>query len=408
MDPICGSDFLRIVDQYKHLGSMLDANMCHNPDVEIRVRRAMVAYAPIAFKVFGAKEICRRVRLRLFFALVVSRLTYNVHVWGVMSVQHYKRLNACYMRGLRMIASKCRYSRASAMKASDHDVRVELGATSLQCLLIRRRLLLLGQVIQFGNSQLHALLSTSKRDGSKIPWVQAIISDLRILFESRRSKLLDLGPPDANAHRWWCFIRDYSAEWKQLVKSLHITTMEFDVAGTSQSVLHSKTGDFACKMCDCQFTSSKALQAHERSKHSRFSNVSKYVGKSLRCCVCGQTFSTRPRLIAHLSDRRSRGRKVFTCNAVLTTGLVSPVCEHEFAEACLADKGLRKEARKRGLTQPCTVFHAKRIKIGATIASSALLATEDVPSNMLIWCNVHPKKRLRTKTSLDGVVAQWI
>ena len=154
---------------------MLDSDGGHAPDVEVRTQRAMASYAPLAKKVYGAVEISRRVRLRLLFALVVSRLIFNVHIWGEISRDHYKRLNAVYMRGLRMIAGKSRFSRESGQKATDADVRRELGAMSLSCLLLQRRLRLLGQIVKFGNPQLLSLLATVRRDGSKISWVRSVI-----------------------------------------------------------------------------------------------------------------------------------------------------------------------------------------------------------------------------------------
>ena len=167
IDPTCGSDSVRVVAVYKHLGSTLDSDGGHAPDVEFRVQRAMASYVPLARKVYGAPQLSRHVRLRLFFALVVSRLIYNMQTWGEMSRDHYKRVNATYMRGLRMIAGRSRFSRESGQQAADADVRRELGVVSLACLLLQRRLRLLSQVVRHANPQLLGLLTTVRRDGTK-------------------------------------------------------------------------------------------------------------------------------------------------------------------------------------------------------------------------------------------------
>ena len=69
---------------------------------------------------------------------------------------------------------------------------------SLQCLLVRRRLLCLSQIIRFGNRRLHALLAAKKNDGSRLPWAQQCLSDMLFLHTSCGGKLVELGPPDSN------------------------------------------------------------------------------------------------------------------------------------------------------------------------------------------------------------------
>ena len=143
-------------------------------------------------------------------------------------------------------------------------------------------------------------------------------------------------------------------------------------------------------------------------KHRTVSEVSRFVGQSLRCCVCCTKFSTRTRLVAHLTDNRCRGRRQFSCGEIIRSGLVGEVSEQEFSRAHLQDRELRKQARKRGLTQPRALFPAKRMKIGASISAVAMSCTDDIPSNRLNWHAVPPAKRLRRKTPLDEVATGWV
>ena len=84
-----------------------------------------------------------------------------------------------------------------------------------------------------------------------------------------------------------------------------------------------------------------------------------------------------------------------------------PVAEQEFSEACAADRELRTQVRKRGLTQPRCEVPAKRLRTGASISASAMACTDGAPSNMLDLRNVPPAKRLRVETSLDDVMSAW-
>ena len=414
IDPACGSSSVRVVATYKHLGSMLDSEGGHAPDVEVRTQRAMASYAPLAKKVYGAVEISRTVRLRLFFALVVSRLVYNVQTWGEISRDHYKRLNAVYMRGLRMIAGRSRFSRESGQEAKHEDVRRELGAMSLACLLLQRRPRLLGQIVRHGNPQLLSLLATVRRDGAKISWVRSIAANLQTVFEREPKKLAELGPPLLHPEKWWSFIRDFPRAWAQIVAWIRFSVMPCDQQVSSPSPNPDVySGKYSCSTCSlfC-FFSERALSSHIRRKHEKVSDVSRFVGKSRRCCVCSTLFSTRTWLIAHLSDKRSRGSRGFNCRQVVVgSGFVEPVDDHEYQDAHLQDRASRRTARKRGHSQPLSLFCVKRAKIGMSMADASRQCIDDddeVPPNMFNWFSLPPAKRLRHKTSSELVMSQWI
>ena len=67
------------------------------------------------------------------------------------------------------------------------------------------------------------------------------------------------------------------------------------------------------------------------------------------CCVCGVKFSTRHRLIAHLSDGRSRWGKP-PCRASL--GRFKPIVGGEVTRLDELDRQARRKARRTGRTQP--------------------------------------------------------
>ena len=147
-------------------------------------------------------------------------------------------------------------------------------------------------------------------------------------------------------------------------------------------------------------------------RHVKVADISRYVGMSRRCCVCVTLFSTRTRLIAHLSDKRLRGSRVYNCrHVVLSSGFIEPVKEDEYQDAHMLDRENRKTARKRGHSQPLSTFCVKRAKIGMTMAECMKRCTEnndEVPSNFLEWSTVPPNKRVRYKSSADFVMAQWV
>ena len=194
----------------------------------------MASYCPISQKVFGAVQIGRSVRIQLFFSLIVSRLVYCVHTWGEVCSSAYRRLNSVYMRGLRRICGACRYDAESARAYTDRQVRELLGVMSLQCLLARRRLLLLSQVVRHGGRQLLAMLAVRGNDGSRLQWTRQVIADMQLLRENCGGKLDDLGDPTVASEAWAEFIRKYPKEWALHVRSLRLFEMPADTK-TSQA-----------------------------------------------------------------------------------------------------------------------------------------------------------------------------
>ena len=136
-------------------------------------------------------------------------------------------------------------------------------------------------------------------------------------------------------------------------------------------------------------------------------------GASAVCPVCSMQFSSRTRLQAHITESRVRGSRLINCGCVIRAGLVEPAESVSLAKAVLSDREARREARKRGMTQPRSVVHAKRLRIGGSLALAASSAhaerqkrdPESIPANALDWLDIKPAKRLRAKTSVDQMVA---
>ena len=265
------------------------------PDLPGRTSSALSAYAPLAKKVFGVIRIQRAVRLQLFFALVVSRLTYNVQTWSNITTNMYKKLNSVYMRGLRRIAARSKFDKQSAHEGgSDHHVRLELNAMSLQCVIIHKRLLLVAAVLRHGPPHLLTMLAsyTDNADRAPLPWVRAVRNDLQRLWEFHRQKLEEIGPPDHAPQKWVDLMVNYPFQWKELVKSMRFTSMDMDSPkgpAPSELVLPSL---HTCDTCAAAFVTSKALDAHCRARHKQRSALTKYIGSCLVCPVCFMVFST--------------------------------------------------------------------------------------------------------------------
>ena len=407
-----GAPQLRIVKEYKYLGSWVADDGGVATDPSHRSASMLSAYAPLSFKVFGSHVLPVASRMNLFRSLCLSRLVYGVEVWLRISATAYATLNAAYHRGLRRIAGACMYG--GSEKVSNEAVRVKLGAPSLQCIIMKRRLLLFLTLARSDLHHIHCLLSCCVAGGAPSPWVQQVVADLRFVAAYHNGKLAELGDPVDNASAWLLFMLKFPGAYSALIKNIHVTTMPLDrrkdiVKLCSPGPLH-----LACSECSASFYTEKALLAHRRVKHEKHAKTAKYVGRCTLCPVCCTKFASRTRLVAHLAEQRARGQRGTTCGHVIRAGLVRLPSAEDFEHACESDRAKRAHARKRGKTQPLAEWPAKRLKTGGSLANAAEVARkkaiknglgDQLPTNILVWSELRPVKRLRTKVAPDDLLA---
>ena len=207
-DP-AGARSLRVVREYKHLGSMLCDDGGSNEDVHRRTRSAMTAYSPIAVRVFGNSELPRETRLALARSLIFSRLFLHVQVWSVVTAWALQQLNCMYMRVLRRIAGMMRFGKVGTL--SDLHVRTILNMPSIECYISKLRLTYLTSLLSAPTASLRALLAVHvpKGPGGRLPWVSLALSDMRALLKFYPGKLGELGEPTMHPERWASLICEF-------------------------------------------------------------------------------------------------------------------------------------------------------------------------------------------------------
>jgi len=309
---------LRVVSEYKHLGTVLSEDGSDNLDAVRRVQLSLAAYCPLASKVFGSFSVKICLKLKLADSLVFSRLFYNTHLYARLSKFMMAKLNSVYMRVLRKVLG--RPPRFQDRSLNDEQVRAALHMPSVSTLLRMRRLKYLASLVSSDTHMLHSLLACrgTCHDAPVMPWCALIADDLRIMAAQLHHKLGNLGDPLVNAKEWVSVMRDFPQEWKSLVECLHDPPS--DVANVDPRPACDLR--FVCSLCESNghraaFASNKALQSHARVKHGSRSFMKQFIGSDFRCAVCRNQFSTRLRAIAHLSEKRKRGNRTRLCNDVV-------------------------------------------------------------------------------------------
>jgi hypothetical protein len=308
--------------------------------------------------------------------------------------------------------AKTIFDRESAsLGGSDHHVRQQLDAISLQCLIVRKRLMLCSTLVQCDLPHVIAMLSAVSNDVDRtpVPWVARVREDLSRLYLFHASKLADLGDPLLCSPKWADFISQFPQQWRCFVKSSRMASMDLDVVvGLPPPVCVQACLLFKCSQCPVSCKDERALDSHCRAKHKSRCTVSRIIGLSSVCPVCFTDFGIRTRLLAHAGDKRNRGRRTSTCRDLFVANLVPPADPDEVAQAVLGDRSLGHDAWKRGRTNPLSPCPAKRQKVGIPLFAQQEFATScdvQLPANALHLHLFRSSKRLRSKSSIEDIVA---
>ena len=341
---------LHIVAAYKHLVTYITLDGTDIKDARHKACSAMCAYAPLATKIFGSSAIYMNLKLIFLESLVLSRLLFNAHI-RVPSVGFIRILNQVYMRVVRRISNKMRFDKTAI---TDRAVRALASQPSIDCLLMRKRLIYLPRVWQ--SVFLRAVLAVGA-PSDLLPWTKLILDDL-VFMSSHVPNLASFGRPSVEHSKWRALI--HSSEWPRLVNQICFVDSVADVR--TEMPMSCKT--FQCNMCPDDaplfFPTHRALKCHQRKAHGCRSSVKKYADADGVCICCGTVFSSRLRLVAHLTDRR----RPKCWEYVQLHG--KPLSDYRCEELDAADRAAQTEARRQGHTQPMSSAPA-RTKDGRAI-----------------------------------------
>ena len=204
---------------------------------------------------------------------------------------------------------------------------------------------------------------------------------LRDMYEVQKflsPKLDALGDPWTCSHRWLDFFRNWPNQWAQLLKKFSPVTTAAD--GAAGRALSQKRGgevciadSFRCPTCAAAFGTGKALAQHRRIRHGERMQARRFVGADCSCPVCGIKFASRTRVLAHLAEKRSRGKHGgVPCGSAITSGRWAPLPPALIDVLDSADRTERAAAWKRGWTQPHAEVHASRARGGRVVAPDHL------------------------------------
>ena len=191
---------LRLVSEYKHVGTWVSSAASLQRDISQKVAGATTGYLQAVSTVFSKKQYTRELRIRAMQALVESRLLANAGGWADVTLSQMARLESVRSLVLRKILET---------SVSDERIRKMAKVPPVFALVMARRLLLAARISRKAPPALFALL---QRDRS--PWKRQVLLDLSRLRDSMPEKLGTLPPPAAEPEAWERLWKAYPRSWK--------------------------------------------------------------------------------------------------------------------------------------------------------------------------------------------------
>ena len=286
-----------VVDSYKHLGVIVQANGGDLLDGQARFKSAMGAYTPLAMRIFASRVISPAIKFILMWSLVMSRLLFNAHV-RTPTARLIKLLNGVYMRPIRRIVDVVRHGHS----VSDLEARTMARAPSIDCVLVRARLRYFARLMTHRHPSVLAVVFAAHGD-QRSPWLRLVIDDMKLL-RARVSLCSRLPDPSLDSAPWIKMMRDDPAGWSNAIGCMHFSQSVCDARVDRPAHVEALVLACKCDRCEAAFPTQRALMSHMRAKHKVRARQRFYAGADAVCVACGTAFHTRLRLLAHLCDRR--------------------------------------------------------------------------------------------------------
>ena len=304
---------LRLVDSYKHLGTLHDQYLCRTPELVCRGKTARTAVGAISWRVLRNTKLPISVRRQASLACIDGAL-FSAARWGSAPTQRDLRiLNAPRSLMLRALANV----KPGPGGPTDAELRKQLKVHPTSLVLQAARLRYLPRLLRHAPPSLRSLL--------RLPcagqWRQTMAKDLFDMSQVLSSKLEQLPDPFLNTTPWYNVAYRFPDEWRAIVKLYMSKCVDMDRSEVRRQQLDEEDPEYQCDERPKAFTSYGGLTAHQAHKHGRVDWTRRYVGCT-SCPVCCGEYWTRVRVWLHLKHSKR-------CQAMIAYGGVPELPDDE-------------------------------------------------------------------------------
>ena len=317
---------LRLVHAYKHLGGWVHADAQPRHTVRERLTSARQAWGPLVRPFFRKTSVQLSTKVMVIQSLVVSRLTYNMHVLTKLSPRVLREWEA----GMRsMIAPLARpfLLGLPPFQFTTTTLCGLIGVLAPTDQLHVNRLRYVKRLVQHCPAVLWNLLHALS--DAPYSWISSLRESLDWL---RKHYGPDRLPgPDAPFEDWWSLIA-LAERWNGFVKRAARACLSFNKAVAQQLVweksveaqllrdgalapldqMPALAEPWACEKCELVFASKKALAVHAAKVH-QYRALVQHFAIDGTCPCCCRIFHQRSRLMAHLRTMHSCMEQLRAC-----------------------------------------------------------------------------------------------
>lgn len=170
---------LRLVDEYKHPGTLLTA--AGTPDRDVAVRIAAMGQAAKGFvrRMFPDDEIPDARKLTVLATYLFTKGLFRIGTWGVLCPKIGHKVHTSIMRLYRHAVSET-WKTEDGTQLSDEAVIQAYGLTAPLKLVVLARLQLFGRIVLKAPSCVLQLLTATANSAKKC-WVAAVVEDIKFL-----------------------------------------------------------------------------------------------------------------------------------------------------------------------------------------------------------------------------------
>ena len=279
-----GAHQLRLVQSYKHLGTLVTATACPAQESARRCRLATGAYRQTSGRFLSSRRFGLPVKRQAVGVVVEAVQLYACELWPEPSAASLRAHEAVHMRWLRKATAHFRGDAAGRL--SDLEVRRLYGESSVESRMRMRRLLYLPQLLR-ASPWLKAMLQ-----GPGHPWTERVRRDLAALRVACAPKLDELPDPLEACDPYVLLAAAHPRQWRTLVGRL----AECATRAPPESEL------VECPECGKQ-VKQRGLGTHMYRAHSLRRRARLFVEADGRCPACNGHFHTRLRGIDHMEHR---------------------------------------------------------------------------------------------------------
>ena len=345
-----GTQQLRLVHAYKHLGTFIQCQAVVHKDMAYRNSQAKQAFMQLWRPFYGKRNVTVSTKTAVFSALVCARHTYNVHTWAWVTSEDVGR----WANGLKDAVSKLARQiirPIPAFRFAVEELFGLLGLASPYDLLHANRLRYAKRAIVHAPQILWQLVGSTSGSHS---WGHVLLESFQWFGRHYPGKF-SLPSDDLQAGLQIIALDD---RWHGKVKrALHSATrhcaaaaegklwslrIESQIQRFSEDALFSDVSmpaTWQCTLCDAGFETKRGLAIHAKHRHG-YTKQLKYYVLSDECLACGKKFFHRSRALAHVTA-------VATCKETYLKCFV-PAPESEVADLALADLEYARQQKAQG------------------------------------------------------------